>query len=434
MILVLVPGLARGQGSSTATVTGTVTDQKGAAVPGASIELLNTATNESRTQTTGDTGYYTFVSVPPGTYKVSIKKVGFRTTTIGPVDVQVGKSLTADAKLEIGTISEVIEVQAGTQLELQTMDAAVGTVMDRKMLDNIPSMARDATALLLLQPLTTPGFNSPGSPSGTGEGDNTGGQVAGARSDQNTFLLDGGDASDSTAGSGQYSGTNFTATPRAVVPTPIESLEEFRVVTTNSGASFSRSAGAEVQMVTRRGSNAWHGAVYEYLQNNVLNANTWDRNSVGHPNPALRDNRFGGRIGGPIWKDKTFFFVNYEGRRFVSSTDITRRVPSCDMRLGILHFGGVEYNLNPGAVTDCAGVSVPGSTLDPRNLGLNPSIKAVWNLLPAGNQPSCGTAVASDAINTLCFDGPVATPLREDFGVSLHGTGASGYRRLAVRR
>src|SRR5713226_3820543 len=321
MILVLVPGLARGQGSSTATVTGTVTDQKGAAVPGASIELLNTATNESRTQTTGDTGYYTFVSVPPGTYKVSIKKVGFRTTTIGPVDVQVGKSLTADAKLEIGTISEVIEVQAGTQLELQTMDAAVGTVMDRKMLDNIPSMARDATALLLLQPLTTPGFNSPGSPSGTGEGDNTGGQVAGARSDQNTFLLDGGDATDSTAGSGQYSGTNFTATPRAVVPTPIESLEEFRVVTTNSGASFSRSAGGEVQMVTKRGGNTFHGAVYEYLQNNVLDANTWTRNhninsvtGLGKPDPALRDNRFGGRVGGPIWKDKTFFFAHYEGR------------------------------------------------------------------------------------------------------------------------
>src|SRR5260370_28696221 len=132
-------------------------------------------------------------------------------------------------------------------------------------------------------------------------------QIAGARSDQNTFLLDGGDATDSTAGGGQYSGTNFTATPRAVVPTPIESLEEFRVVTTNSGASFSRSAGGEVQMVTRRGSNQFHGAVYEYLQNNVLNANTWDRNSSGRPNPALRDNRFGGRIGGPIWKDKTFF-------------------------------------------------------------------------------------------------------------------------------
>src|SRR5712664_4668367 len=373
VILVLFPVLGRGQGSSTATVAGTVTDQNGAAVPGATIELLNTATNESRTQTTNDSGYYTFVSVPPGDYKIVIKKAGVRTTNIGPVGVQVGKSSTVDARLELGTVAETIEVVAGAQLELQTMDASVGTVMDRKMLDNIPSLARDATALLLLQPLANPGFNSPGSPNATGEGDNTGGQIAGARSDQNTFLLDGGDATDSTAGSGQYSGTNFTATPRAVVPTPIESLEEFRVVTTNSGASFSRSAGGEVQMVTRSGSNQFHGAAYEYLQNNVLNANTWDRNSSGSPNPALRDNRFGGRIGGPIWKDKTFFFVNYEGRRFVSSTDISRRVPSALMKAGVLLFpvngatcvagdtsGCTAFNLNPGPVT-VNGVTYPGS-------------------------------------------------------------------------
>jgi len=398
------------------SVAGTVTDQKGAAVPNASVELLNAGTNEIRTQTTNDTGYYTFVSVPPGSYKVTIKKDGFRSATMG-LDVQVGKSLTADVRLEIGTVSQTVEVTAGAQVELQTQDSSVGNVLQHKMLENIPSLARDATALLLLQPLATPGFNSPGSPSGMGEGDNTGGQIAGSRSDQNTFLLDGGDATDSTAGSGQYSGTNFTATPRAVVPTPIESLEEFRVVTTNSAASFSRSAGGEVQMVTRRGSNQFHGAVYEYLQNNVLNANTWDRNSSNIKNPALRDNRYGGRLGGPIWKDKTFFFVHYEGRRFVSSTDIQRRVPSCDMRLGILHFGGQEYNLNPTAINDCAGVSVPSSGLDPRNLGLNPTIKAVWALEPAGNKPSCGTAVPSDGINTLCFDAPVGIPLNEDFGV-----------------
>src|SRR5713226_174824 len=122
MILVLVPGLARGQGSSTATVTGTVTDQKGAAVPGATIELLNTATNESRTQTTNDSGYYTFVSVPPGSYKVVFKKAGFRTTTMGPVDAQVGKSLTANVQLEIGTMAQTVEVIAGAGVELQTMD------------------------------------------------------------------------------------------------------------------------------------------------------------------------------------------------------------------------------------------------------------------------------------------------------------------------
>jgi hypothetical protein len=427
-------------------VAGTVTDQKGAAVPGAAVELINTATNETRTQSTSDTGYFTFVSVPPGDYKIVIKKAGFRTTNIGPLGVQVGKSSTVDARLELGTVAETIEVVAGAQLELQTMDASVGTVMDRKMLDNIPSLARDATALLLLQPLASPGFNSPGSPNATGEGDNTGGQIAGARSDQNTFLLDGGDATDSTAGSGQYSGTNFTATPRAAVPTPIESLEEFRVITTNSGAGFSRSAGGEVQMVTRRGSNTWHGAVYEYLQNDVLNANTWDRNSAGHPNPALRDNRFGGRVGGPIWKDKTFFFVHYEGRRYVSSTDITRRVPSDLMKAGVLQFPFKvcnaacqldpvanppvtqlgAFNLNPSPVTvngvtyqpaNCGSVATPAAC-DPRGLGLNPAINAVWSLLPAGNQPSCGTAVPSDGINTLCFDAPAATPLREDFGVA----------------
>ncbi len=425
LVLIVAPAITHAQGSSTATVTGTVTDQKAASVPGAHVELLNVATNESRTQTTNDTGYYTFVSVPPGDYRVVVKKDGFRTTTIGPLSAQVGKTLTVDAQLEIGTMAQMVEVQAGVQVELTTSDSSVGNVIERKMLDNLPSLARDATALLLLQPLANPGFNSPGSPNATGEGDNTGGQVAGARSDQNTFLLDGGDATDSTAGGGQYSGTNFTATPRAVVPTPIESLEEFRVVTTNSGASFSRSAGGEVQMVTRSGSNQFHGAAYEYLQNNVLNANTWDRNSSGRPNPALRDNRFGGRLGGPIWKDKTFFFVHYEGRRFVSSTDITRRVPSDLMKAGVLQFGGQAYNLNPNAVTvngvtyqpaNCGTVAIP-APCDPRGLGLDPAIAAVWALEPTGNQPSCGTAVPSDGVNTLCFDAPVGTPLSENFGV-----------------
>src|SRR5262249_33486341 len=238
VVLVLVPGLAWAQGSSTTTVTGTVSDQKGAAVPNASVELVNTATNESRTQTTSDTGYYTFVSVPPGSYKIVIKKDGFRTTSIGPLSAQIGKSLTADARLEIGTVSQTVEVVAGAQVELQTLDASVGNVMDRKVLDTMPTLARDATALLLFQPLAPPGFNSPGSPALQGEGDATGGQVAGARSDQNTFLLDGGDVTDSTAGGGQYSGTQFGATPRGAVPTPVESLEEFRVVTTNSSASF----------------------------------------------------------------------------------------------------------------------------------------------------------------------------------------------------
>ena len=431
----LIPSSLYAQGASTTTVTGTVTDQKGASVPGAVVELRNAATNDARTQSTGDTGLYTFASVPPGDYKITIKKDGFRTTIVGPLSAQVGKSLTVDVTLEIGTVAQTVEVQAGAQVELQTLDAAVGNTLTRKTLDNIPSLSRDATALLLLQPLANPGFNSPGSPNLTGEGDNSGGQIAGARSDQNTFLLDGGDATDSTAGSGQYSGTNFGATPRAVVPTPVESLEEFRVITNNASAGFSRSAGGEVQMVTRRGGNSFHGAAYEYLQNDNLNANTWTRNRTidprtgqTQPDPELRDNRYGGRFGGPIWKDKTFFFVHYEGRNFLSSSDINRRVPSADMRAGILHFNGALINLNnvptvaPSTgqvvpVSQCtfgSGATATTGPCDPRGIGLDPAIKAVWNLLPAGNIP---TASGADGINTLGFNAPTITPLKEQFGV-----------------
>src|SRR3989442_55835 len=142
--------------------------------------------------------------------------------------------------------------------EIQTLTFSVGNELGRHTLENLPALNRDAPSLLLLQPMATPGFNSPGSPVATGEGDNTGGQVAGARSDQNTFLVDGGDATDSTAGGGQYSGTNFTATPRAVIPTPVESLQEFRVVTNNPEASFARSAGGEMPMGNPDGRQALH--------------------------------------------------------------------------------------------------------------------------------------------------------------------------------
>src|SRR5215472_4782341 len=148
LALILAPAVILAQSSSTATVSGTVTDPKGATVPSAAVELLDTATNESRSQATNDTGYYLFASVAPGSYKVVVKKDGFRTTAI-TVDVQVGKAATVDIRLEVGTVSQTVEVVAGAQVELQTQDASVGNVMEHKTLENIPSLARDATALLL---------------------------------------------------------------------------------------------------------------------------------------------------------------------------------------------------------------------------------------------------------------------------------------------
>src|SRR5260370_29022295 len=151
--------------------------------------------------------------------------------------------------------------------------------------------------------------------------------MGGARMDQNTFMLDGGDASSNMEVGGGYN-TGFQATPRAVVPTPVESLEEFRVQTNNAGVEFTRSMGAEVQMVTIRGTNSWHGGVYWYHQNDELNANDWFR---GHrpdtftrkpftENPEWRDNRVGGKIGWPLWKDGSFFFFFAEVRAFFLHT------------------------------------------------------------------------------------------------------------------
>src|SRR5207245_1092926 len=159
----------------------------------------------------------------------------------------------------------------------QTLDASMGNLLDSNLLSNMPTLSRDATALLMLQPMAISGFNGPGQ---TGETNTNGGTVAGARADQNTFMIDGGDATSNMEASGGYN-TGFVATPHAVIPTPVESLQEFRVQTNNQGVTFTRSGGAEVQMVTRSGSNDWHGAAYWYHQNDELNANDWFRNHRG---------------------------------------------------------------------------------------------------------------------------------------------------------
>src|SRR6266851_9942290 len=174
----------------------------------------------------------------------------------------------------------------------------------------------------------------------------------------------GGDATSNMEGGGGYN-TGFVATPRAVVPTPVESLEEFRVATNNAGAEFTRSAGAEVQMVTKRGTNSWHGAGYWYHQNDELNANNWFRNNgfgdaTAAPiqNPEWRDNRYGGKVGGPIWKNRTFFFVHEEERHFFTQAVFSRLVPTAAMRAGILEFKDpatgniIPFNLNAVPTVD----------------------------------------------------------------------------------
>jgi len=422
LVLLLASVSMHAQTASTSVVTGVVLDKTGATVPNATVDLVDVDTQSKTSVTTGNDGEYTFRSVRPGNYSITVSSKGFRQSIVSGVKVEVGKSASINVILEVGGTTETVEVLAGAELQLQTLDATVGDVLDSNLLSKLPTLSRDATSLLLLQPMAIPGFNGPG---GSGEGNLAGGAVAGARADQNTFMIDGGDATSNMEGGGGYN-TGFQATPRAVVPTPVESLEEFRVATNNAGAEFTRSAGAEVQMVTKRGTNSWHGAGYWYHQNDELNANDWFRNNgFGDPtaapieNPEWRDNRYGGKIGGPIWKNRTFFFLHEEERHFFTQAVFSRLVPTAAMRAGILEFKDpstgnvVPYNLNPTPTVDpSTGSTIAPSGLDPRGIGLSPAIAAEWATMPLPNDFSGG-----DGLRTANFTGPEANTSNEHFAV-----------------
>lgn len=445
--LAVAPAPLTAQTASTSTVAGTVFDAKNATVPKATVELLNTETAGQTSAITGPDGQFTFPSVPPGKYKITVTASGFRQAVITGIKVEVGKAALFNVTLEVGQVTETVEVVASAGVELQTLNASVGNVLDSNLLSKLPTLSRDATSLLLLQPMAIPGFNGPG---GSGEGNLAGGSVAGARADQNTFMIDGGDATSNMEGGGGYN-TGFVATPRAVVPTPVESLEEFRVATNNSGADFTRSAGAEVQMVTKRGTNDWHGSGYWYHQNDELNANDWFRNNgfgggKSIENPEWRDNRYGGKIGGPIWKNRTFFFVHEEERHFFTQAVFSRLSPTAALRAGIIEAEITDatgnktltaFNINPTAVVDpgafpgdpnagkliqpsgldsngviCNVPSAGCTPLDPRGLGVSPAIAATWAKMPLPNDFSGG-----DGLRTANFTSPEANISNEHFAV-----------------
>src|SRR5215467_4617829 len=425
----------RAQSTSSGTVSGMVTDQQGAVVPGADVTLTDTATSASRKTTTNDSGRYTFVNVAPGIYDISVSRTGFQRAVVAGQKVTVGLEMTADVSLQAGSVSETVLVTATTGAQLQTMNAAVGTVITGKQLDILTNLGRDANALFVLQPAVAP----------TGE-------VAGAVRDQNTYQLDGGNNSDDMAGTNNtytqavgFIGSAATGgTPSGVMPTPAESVEEFKVATNNQAADFNGSAGGQISLVTKRGTNQIHGSAYEHFFGSNFGANTWQNNhtpvidsktkqvvSPFTPLPATHQNRFGFSFGGPIAPaflgGKTYLFANYEARRFPQSVPIERLVPTDLMRAGVIQVpdstGAFKaYNLNPTPVT-VNGVTYPVATCgasnvpcDPRGLGLNPLVSQLWSkYIPLPNDPSFSS---SDQHNTQGYLASVLLPVKTDFFVA----------------
>ncbi|PYT98174.1 MAG: hypothetical protein DMG38_16590 [Acidobacteria bacterium] len=378
---------------TTGRVVGTVNDPGGAVVPGASVLLQNAAINSQATQQTNAVGQYTFPNVAPGNYRITVKKEGFRTVQQS-LTVEVSKSYTVDVKLEIGQVSETVTVTTEARAGLQTTDAVMGEVVGGTAMVHLPTLQRDSRELLTLQPASTPYETS----NGGGFGD-AGGTVAGARSDQNAFNLDGIDITDNViAGGGNQV---------PIVPIGVDAVEEFRVGVTNNNASFGRASGGQINVISKGGTNSFHGNAYWYHQNSALNANAWDNNSHSIARQPQHDNRAGASFGGPLKKDKTFFFGNYEIRRFPQAVQITRIMPSDTLRQGIITVGGLQYNLATAAACG-AGGNLP---CDPRGIGISPIIKQLWGRMPKGNDP---TVTGADGVNTIGLRTSIPALLKDD--------------------
>ena len=439
------------QSASSGTVAGIVTDQSNAVVAGAAITLTDTSTNISRTATSSAGGRYFFADVTPSTYSLTVTKAGFATTKTENQVVQVGVNLTVNLALQVGGANVVVEVTSVGN-ELQTMNATVGNTITSVAIDNLPSLGRDVSTFVELQPGVGPD-----------------GAVGGAVLDQSYFSLDGGNnsndmdgsmnvytaslAGDPTGGVAAQNqlGVGNVAGPTGVIPTPQDSVEEFKVNTAGQTADFNSSAGAEVKVVTKRGTNSWHGTGYEYYKDNNWSSNSWENNFSGTPVPSFHYNRFGFNIGGPIIPKeilggKTYFFVNYEAFRFPSAQTIFRNVPSPGLEAGLITdpVTGTVYNLNNAAVTNPAtGVSVPANNgctglCDPRGIGVNPLVQSLWNTYEPASNAAC-TQSLCDGTNVLGFSANLDTPttskfaaarLDHDFSAKWHFTSTYHYFNL----
>ncbi len=396
LVVLISPISLRAQSATTGLISGVVSDPSGAVVTGAQVTLVQHATNAEQTTVTDSVGRYVFPAVTPDDYTLKFSATGFAGTVVNDVHVEVLKAYTINMALKVGASTETVTVTEAPTAELQTTDATVGAVLGGEALDALPVFTRSASALMFYQPAVSPGGN-----------------IAGARDEQITFSFDGGDVTSDLEGNNTYAAPPGEPSPSPVIPIPIESTQEFQVATTNPNSTFARSSGGQVALLTKAGSNNWHGSAYEYHNDDALNANGWTNDRLKINKPHSVDNRFGGTTGGPIWKNKLFFFANYEGRRLHDDTIFNTVVPTATLQSGIIEFAdasGVvrQYSFQPGSITTACG----GVSCDPRNIGISPVMKAQLGLYPTGNNPSLG-----DGLNTtgFTFDAPV--PIAQDLGV-----------------
>lgn len=340
-LVLLVAPVALVAQSSDAAITGHVDDPSKASIPGAAITAINTQTGVRTSSTTNSDGLYVVTGLIPGTYRVEVDKAGFKSVIEAGLTLHVQDNVQLNFDMAVGSQSESVSVTA-SGININTTDATVSTVVDRNFVQNMPLNGRSFQSLILL----TPGVATV-SPQATSKTFGASGEfsVNGQRTESNYYTVDGVSANVGSAPgvnepsiSGALPGATALGTTQALVS--VDALEEFRVQSSTYSAEYGRSPGGQFSFVTRSGTNDWHGSLFDYLRNNDLDANDWFNNYLGVPQAALRQNDFGGTLGGPVeiphlynGKDKTFFFFSYEGLRLVQPQEaIASYVPSISLR------------------------------------------------------------------------------------------------------
>lgn len=393
-ILVLLTSLALAQ--STSQLNGSVSDPSGAAVSGAVITLTDAATGTQRSTASNASGLYQFLDVVPGDYRLEASANGFAKVVVPKVTIQVKLPATIPLKLQVAAETTLVTVEGEAPLINRT-DASLGNVVAGDQIAELPIAARNVVQLLSLQA----GVAYLGNELDQNR-DTRSGAVNGTRSDQSNVALDGISVND------QNNGYAFTS----ILNVPPDSVQEFRVTTANSNADSGYSSGAQVALATKSGTNNFHGSAYEYNRNTIFSANDpFLKNSQlssGQSNtaPKLLYNVFGATAGGPIQKNRLFFFANYEGFRQAKGSSVLRTVPSPDLRAGDLIYLCADPSSCPGGtVNGVAGVQ-PGyyalgpdqiKAMDPLGIGVNPAVLSVLQQYPASNEN------AGDGSNTLGY-------------------------------
>jgi hypothetical protein len=303
-----VPSLLA-QSAGTGALAGTVTDPTGAVVPNVAVTASNTETNQTRTTNTATDGTYKFTLLPPGTYRVRFSAVGFKTAEVPSVTVNVTETPVLDRALDVGTQSESILVQAEAAV-LETQNSTLGTVVGSQAVSNLPLTNRNYTQILSMSAGANVSVNN-AALLGRGSQDVS---VNGANTNQNNYQMDGVDI-DNFAGNGLAADAGIYA--GIGVPNP-DALQEFKIQTSTYDASYGRNPGANVNVVTKSGTNTIHGMAYEFFRNTALNSIEFFRNRAGGSKQVLNQNQFGGNFGAPIKKDKLFFFFSYQETRQVN--------------------------------------------------------------------------------------------------------------------